>query len=288
MDRLPAEDPADPVFLARLLLGALQGLGALHQEGRVHGGPLAVHLVEPVQRSGGAAGCCRLLWLDSFGVTRRPADDMAELGRLVRDLTPGEAGPLAQLVTTWDQNPPASAEDAMALVRQALAARLLDERHRLARLSRSTLRRRQIMRLYRLVEELQQVVPPPAGRVCLRAGIDGVLVLAESDGARVGGGISPDPATRFVPTIYGPDRGLDAQRGRQLLRAWALRDRGDEELRTQVQDQIGGTDQQAERLVRWLSTMARLRATRLMLGAQGGVSRPVPVASDYSTDRVNR
>ena len=72
---------------------------------------------------------------------------------------------------------------------------------------------------------------------------------------------------RFLPVIYTPTQGLDAQSARFLLRSWALRGQGDETTRRTIQAELNSDDSQAERLVRWMSAMARLRAARLILRA---------------------
>jgi hypothetical protein len=72
---------------------------------------------------------------------------------------------------------------------------------------------------------------------------------------------------RFLPIIFTPAQGLDAQSARFLLRSWALRAQGDETLRAEVQESLKATDTTADQLVRWLSAMARLRAAKLLLAA---------------------
>jgi hypothetical protein len=72
-------------------------------------------------------------------------------------------------------------------------------------------------------------------------------------------------SSRFLPIIYSDSQGLDAQSARFLLRSWALRKQGDETLRAEIQTSLNARDIQAERLVRWMSAMARLRASRLIL-----------------------
>ena len=105
----------------------------------------------------------------------------------------------------------------------------------------------------------------PAGTVCLRAGQDSVLVVAESDGERVlGGGLAALPV-RFLPEIWSPERGLDASASRMLLRSFATRRTGDEARRAEVQLELGATDEQADHLCRWLSAQARLRAAAKLL-----------------------
>jgi hypothetical protein len=123
-------------------------------------------------------------------------------------------------------------------------------------------------RLSRAVRKLSSVMTPPPGKVCLRAGVDGVLVIADCDGTSVRGGAVADVAEdRFLPIIFTPAQGLDAQSARFLLRSWALRSQGDETLRAETQNALEATDTQADHIVRWLSAMARLRAANLLLAA---------------------
>ena len=123
-------------------------------------------------------------------------------------------------------------------------------------------------RLARAIRQLAEATAPPVGKVCLRASNDGVLVIAESDGCTVRGGAAADISEgRFLPIIYTPTQGLDAQSARFLLRSWAMRSGGDETIRAEHQKHLGSSDSGADKLTRWLSAMARLRSARLILKA---------------------
>jgi hypothetical protein len=91
------------------------------------------------------------------------------------------------------------------------------------------------------------------------------MVIAESDAHTVRGGAAADPGGRFLPIVYTPEQGLDAQSARFLLRSWAMRGQGDEEQRREIQAVLQATDEAASQLTRWLSSMARLRAAKLLL-----------------------
>jgi len=110
------------------------------------------------------------------------------------------------------------------------------------------------------------MMPPPEGKVCIKAGPDGALGIIESVGGVVrGGAVADAEGGRFLPVIYSNTQGLDAQSARFLLRSWALRKQGDESLRAEVQASLNASDVQADHLIRWMSAMARLRAARLIL-----------------------
>lgn len=259
LDRYPVEDPADALLLARVLVAGLTGLARLHDAGLVHGGPLAVHMVEGRDR-------VRLLWLDHFAPEGGPARDLAELGRTVASLDPDLQDPIASLALDWAEDPPPSAEDGKRLVQRLLASRLLETRHRLELTRRRSRRQLDTTRLATLARRLAAAVPPPAGRYCLRADPGGVFVLAESDGREVRGGAAADLSARFLPVIYTPDRGLDASAARALLRAWARRQDGDRARQAEIQAALGGSEAGAALLVRWMSAVARLRTLRRVMG----------------------
>ena len=261
IDRFPVEDVPSTERLARILGYGLQTLGRLHKQGRTHGGPLAPFLVENHDTVG-------LIWLDPFDCTATIADDLRSLAETVLSLDPTRCDPIAQLAEEWVESPPLTAEDGIQLLVRCLSGELLAQRHRLSIAGRSANRMSRAARLARAVRKLGSATAPPPGKVCLKAGADGVLVIAESNGKEVRGGAVADiHEDRFLPVIYTNQQGLDAQSARFLLRSWALRQQGDEEARAGVQASIGATEKQAEQLVRWLSSMARLRAAKLLLAA---------------------
>ena len=261
LDRLPAEDPPDTGFLARVLAGGLRGLDQLHGAGITHGGPLLAHLCEPAAPHAPAT----LLWLGAFGAEGGPARDLADLGAAVAALDPDGDDPVGQLAATWATEPPPSADDGLALLQRTLSAALTDRRHRLSVAARHARRRQAAGRLLRAVTALAEALPPPPGRFCLRAESDGPVDLALSADGVIRGGAALRPPEGPLPVIYSPAAGLDAQAARHLMRAWARRQSGDEALRQRVQAWLGGTDDGAAALVRWMSGMARLRAARLLL-----------------------
>ena len=128
-------------------------------------------------------------------------------------------------------------------------------------------------RLARVIRRLASLTSPPPGKFCLRAGRDGVLVIAESDGEVVRGGAATDAGEgRFLPIIFTPAQGLDAQSARFLMRSWAMRQDGDTDAQAAHNADLGTTNEAAGQLVRWLSAMARVRSASLILRAgQGAV-----------------
>ncbi|MCB9761716.1 MAG: hypothetical protein H6739_17865 [Alphaproteobacteria bacterium] len=256
---LPVEDRPDSVSLARALGGGLQGLAALHARGLVHGRLGPEHLIR------GPEGV-RLAWFDPVmtgGWT--PQDDLAALGRAVARLDPHQQDPVGVLAAAFAEDPPPNADIAASTLQRTLSAALADRRHRAAFRSKAWKRHADEARLLRLVRRLSDALPPPTGTFCLRAGHDAVMVVVESDGAVVRGGPVAGLPARFLPTVWGPDIGLDATTARALMRAWATRGRGDEARRKQVQAELGASDAKAHQLCRWLSAQARLRAVRMLL-----------------------
>ncbi len=53
-----------------------------------------------------------------------------------------------------------------------------------------------------------------------------------------------------------------------LLRSWATRASGDEDRRAEVLRQLGSDDVGTDGLMRWMSSMARLRTANLLLRVQ--------------------
>lgn len=260
-DRLPVDDPPSTLFLAQVLGAGLTTLGRLHQAGLVHGGPMLAHLVE------GRRGAS-LLWLDRFQPEGGPRRDLVELAKAVSALDPWQEDPVGELARDWIEAPPLTAADGARLLRRLLATQLLGARHQVELGARQVRRRAHRSRLAALTRQLWTSRPPPVGCWCMRADRHGVLVLVESDGYTLRGGAAADLSARFLPVIYEPGRGLDAQAARAVLRAWALRDDGDRDHRLELQIELGTCEEDAALVARWLSAASRLRVlTRLLDGA---------------------
>jgi hypothetical protein len=264
VDRLPAEGPSDPHWMARLLGGALLSLDALHRAGLRAGDDLAAMVTEPVD--GGLSALC---WLDPFDPGTDAPADLAALGRLAAALDPSGTDPVAELGRAWADAPPPSAAVGLRLVQRVLADTLMYQRHTLALVRRHQTKATRIARLARLVRALEQSLPPPALRACLRAGDDGLLALIDCDGTHIRGGTAADPDPRRLPLVWTRPTGVEVQRARWLLRAWATRTSGDPLARDEAQRALGGDDSQAALLMRWLQATLRLRSLRLLLAAQG-------------------
>ena len=258
-DLLPAEDFPESLRIAQFLVGGLRGLKSLHAQGLVHGdlGPDKLVLT-----SSGV----NLIWLDPFlEDPGTPQDDIAQLARAVSQLDPEQCDPIGLLAHGWAETPPLSAEMAESILIRFLASHLTERRHSLLMRSRHVHAREGEARLLRAVRALALALPPPTITTCLRAGMDSVLVVAESDGKTVrGGGLAALPI-RHLPEIWSGERGLDASACRMLLRSFATRRTGDESRRTDIQKELGSDDERAEQLCRWLSAQARLRATAKLL-----------------------
>ena len=262
-DLLPVEDPPDPRTVARFFAGGLAGLSRLHEQGLVHGGLRPAHLV---MTSEGV----KLAWLDPVLPSPRDAcEDLADLGRAISQLDPEHVDPVATLARGLAEGPTPTTDMVEVLLVRTLGSVLADRRHRLAMRSRLVTRRGDEARLLDLARRLQRAITPPAGKFCLRAGRDAVLVVADSDGRTVKGGPVASVDARFMPTVWTPDRGLDAVAARALMRAWATRARGDEERRASLMEELSGNDEDAQILCRWLSCQARLRAVRMLLELGG-------------------
>ncbi len=266
IDRFPVEDVASTTRLARILGGGLSALDQLHQKNDAHGGPLAAFLVE-------RNGCMALVNLGRFGERAQPEDDLKHLAEIIVALDPTGCDPVGLLAEEWVSHPPPTAADGVSLLKRCLGGVLLAERHRLSVAGRSASRFNRGTRLSSAIRKLAAAMPPPTAKVCLRASVDGVLVIVSSDGETVRGGAAADVSEgRFLPIIYTPNQGLDAQSARFLLRSWAMRTSGDESLRAEHQESLNATDTQADHLTRWLSAMARLRSANLLLAAGMGSS----------------
>ncbi len=258
-DHLPVEDPADSGRLAAFLGAGLIALEDLHTQGLLHGELSPLDLVWGPQ---GAA----VIWLDPLRRTLgTPQDDLAALGAAVGQLDPEAQDPLGAMAHGLAELPPPSADLAELLLRRAMATALADRRHHLAMQARGVARRGARARLLRATRSLSAALPPPQAHVCLRAGHDPVVVVAESDGRSVRGGPVGGVPASFLPHVWSPEDGLDATAARVLLRAWATRARGDEPRRVELQEELGGTDELAGGLCRWVSGQARLRALRMLM-----------------------
>lgn len=258
-DLLPVEDPPDTPSLVRWAAHGLARLEALHRRGRVHGNLGPRHLL---LRPDGLV----LAWFDPIREhPGDPVEDIAALARCFLAMDPTQGHPLLQLVAPWASAPPASAEDALRILRRHLADHLLEGRHRLVLRARRHDRQSRGARLLHAVTGLAQALPPPEGRACLRAGHDGTLALVESDGRRILGGFAAGVPPRGLTPLYTPERGLDAPLTRSLLRAWARREDGDPDRQARVQADWGGSDRVAGVLARWLTASSRLRTARMLL-----------------------
>ena len=260
IDRFPVEDAPVTARMARLLGGGLESLAQLHTQQASHGGAIAPFLLE---QPGGAA----LIWMDLFDADADTSHDISALCKLIADLDPHGGDPVGDLAREWSTTPPPTAADGVQILIRHLGTQLLAARHQLAVTGRKVHQQDRATRLASLVRRLSNSMPPPTGRFCLKASSDGVQVLVECDGTTVRGGAAAAESGRFLPVVYTPDQGLDAQAARFLLRAWATRESGDSLARDVVQATLEADDAQAARLIRWLSCMARLRSARLLLDA---------------------
>ena len=264
IDRFPIEDVPSAAQLARTLGYGLRALAELHARGEAHPGPLAAFMVEREHR-------LQIPYLGRFDSDQTPSDNLRDLAETIYALDPVGSSPVAQLAEEWMVDPPPTAADGVRLLTQCLGGALLAERHRLSVAGRSTARMDRSTRLARAIRRLASLTTPPPGKFCLKAGQDGVLVIAESDGEVVRGGAATDVSEgRFLPIIYTQSQGLDAQSARFLMRSWAMRASGDVEVQAAHNADLGTTEDAASQLVRWLSAMARVRSASLILRAGRG------------------
>ncbi len=259
-DRFPVEDAPVTSRMARLLGGGLLSLQQLHDQGASQGSVLAPFLLE--QPSGAA-----VVWMDVFDQSGSPQTDISALAQIVSDLDPQGLDPIGNLAHEWTQDPPPTAADGVEILIRTLGTHLLAARHQLAVAGRKAHQQDRATRLAGMVRRLTACMKPPTGRFCLKATQDGVQVRAESDGTTVRGGAAAGEAGRFLPVVYTPDQGLDAQAARFLMRAWATRKSGDPLAQEVVQATLGSEDDQAQGLMRWMSCMARLRSALMLLEA---------------------
>ncbi len=250
VDWLPLAAPLPEPLLAAVLSRTLQGLIAVHRAGAWMGGALAESIA--LTDAGPV-----LLWLDPFDPPGGCSRDLEAAGELAARLDPLGISPLSQQLAGWAHHPPPSAADAAILLQRAMAINLHQHRRRLRRSQGALQHHSAGGQLRALTARLSQALPPPPARACLCA--TDPPIVAISAGGRVQGG--PAPAT--VP-IYTPERGLDPQRARQLLRAWAQRRPEDEPARLRTEEELGGSPQQTAGLIRWLRAAAALRRLRLL------------------------
>jgi hypothetical protein len=261
---LDPNDQGDPLLLAQVLAGGIAALIPLHQQGLTHGPDVVSHLFFHSDGIG-------LAWMGRFGPTSPRSEDILHLSDTALTLSVYGMVPIRQLSEAWLHDPPLDAGDAAQLLSRAMASTLLDSRHRIWMAHRHQGRRQRIGRLATAVRQLQAALPPPAGRVCLRAQTDGQLVIAHSDGVSLRGQACTDPRADELTSVFTPSDSLSPVASRFLLRAWAMRSRGDESLRAEIQRDLHASDEEAETMMRWLSGMARLRAASLLLRAEARV-----------------
>ena len=263
-DLLPVDEPAPLASRVRILARGLEGLQRLHQHGQVLGENIDQVMVL-------AHDGPRLRWRDPFGAAGSEADDLRGLAAVLLALAPQARDPLAQLARGWVEHPPLRAADAVALVRQAMAASLLRRRHALAMVARNTERRRRLGRLARAVAGLETALAPPRLRCCVRAEHLAGLVVVDSSEDRVLTGIVDSIHARLDHVLWSPSQGLEPMGNRQVLRAWNRRSSGAEARRLQAQESLGVDDAQTRLLMRWLSAMSRLRSARMLLAVDGAL-----------------
>jgi hypothetical protein len=255
---LPIEDPASLVETARLAAFVLGALAALHAGGVVHGGPQPGHI-----RWDGRD--FRLLWLDPVQAIKSQAcDDFCVLGETLSLLERGMEHPLGALGAEWAAAPPTTGAVAEAMFRAVLVEQLTACRHGLFQKARGESQRVAAARLYSAMKALRHACGPPVASVCLYASADGELTLAYSFEGALYGGTASTPTVEGLPILHTPGERLDARGARALIRAWMRRRRGDEARRRAAQEVLGGTDEQAERLIRWILAGAQLRTLLLL------------------------
>ena len=259
-------EPVDPAEIARLVVAGLGIARHLDAAG------LPPRPNEAATLVAGPDGL-RLAWQDAAGEPTGP-DRVTAFTAPARALDPEGATPLGALAHAWGTAPAPAPDTARALAARALADELAAGRHALARAAGRTREGHRAARLHALVRALAAAVPPPPAHVILRAAPDRALVAAWSDGCTVRAGASASPAPAFLPAVWSQEAGLDATQARVALRAWRTRHDGDPAHQADLQAAIGGSDAQAESLMRWLTGQARLRRADLLLRAWRARLRP--------------
>ena len=235
-DYLPVEDPADPLTLAKIMAGGLVALAAAHKKGVMFGPSLPSLLVVD-----GPTGM--LINMDSFACKTDEAGDIVELAKAIIALDPAGDHPITTMAAGWTVVPPPTATDGLTLLYKTMGQTLLST-----------------------------AMAPPKGTACVKVSNNGVSTLIHSDGQSIFGGQSQNLDTTALNEVYSHSSGLNASASRALLRAWALKDSGDETKRISVNQQLStisedNNDDLAANFVRWLSAMNRLRAAKLLIAA---------------------
>lgn len=238
-DLLPVDHAARAVWSARVALGALQGLVAIHATGHAHGWVSPESIVATRTR-------WTMAWLGP--VPQATAhEDLRALGRTFAALDPH--GEIGELVGHFADHPPPSAEDAARLLLTTCAGLLARERHLIVARSRAMTHSTRRADLSELAVRLGRALAPPALGETELAGPGGMPLFVSSDGAEV----RVRRGTTEPFTVW-DHKGLDAHAARVLLRAWAS----------------AGTVRPAALapLMRWVGAASRLRVDLRLLATR--------------------
>ena len=223
----------DSLLMTQIMVGGLNALTNLHRS-KMSVGQLLPALIFF------AEGIAKVAWLGRYGPPTSSKEDIAQLSETALLISGAGLVPVRQLAEDWASTPPDHTEDAGMLLCRAMATTLIDSRHRLWLDHRNQVRRNRIGRLAVAINGLQKAMIAPTGRVCLRADNNGEFVIAEVDERGLHGQRTTNPMEPNLKPVYTNERVLDPVATRVLLRAWALRHRGNETIRAQTQDEIGG------------------------------------------------
>lgn len=242
---------------AAVLAAAISGLQSLHRHGLWLGEELFDHLAlsdgKPV-----------LIWLDRFAAPGNQAADLTAIGRLAQRLNIDDDDDLSRLVSTWQFNPPPTADDAGLLLQRAMASTLAEARHRLA----SQHRRQDVRRLRRTLQQCVEHMlglPIPTFRACLAASTDQPPTVVFSDGQTLSGGQGEIGALPVVASRRGH---VDVSACRGLLRAARRHSIDNDGLRQAVDAKIHGDSTQRTAAIGWMVARLQLRSLALLLERQ--------------------
>jgi hypothetical protein len=164
--------------------------------------------------------------------------------------------PLADLLAGFADLPPRTVGDAVALVRETLAAALTAELHAVRRRSRDKHHEADRRRLAATLERLARALPPPRGRAAVGLDLEGrtLVVQCYSDAVWWGAvGEAPE-------AVWAEEAGFDVSLARRLLRV-----RGSAPVNEKLNREVEGTPAYVDRITRWTAAQLDLRALRLLL-----------------------
>lgn len=251
---LAPDDTAPPHPPHRVASRLCQGLGALSDWEQTRVCPVEVRGDSLLQTHDGIA---------IVSLTPAPVDSItsriAELAATILEWAGPGDDPARTAARGLALMPPASIEDATAVVVEGMAQLLADQRHRAARGLRRVMVQTSATRLLALVERLRASQAPPTGRAALGVDLDGQVTILEGRDE----GLYWGPVDDTV-VVARDSRIVDARRARRALRARAAAPPN-----PRLDAEVNGDPAFGEAACRWMAGALELRTLAMLLGAPG-------------------